>query len=69
MMKIVVRHLGLPNYLFLVTWDSFWCLRLPKYDDFANAGRDGPTDGPTYKASYRDARTHLKRETDFMMLV
>ena len=33
-------------------------------DDFANAGRDGRTDGPTdrltYKASYRDARTHLK---------
>ena len=25
---------------------------------------DGPTDGPTDRASYRDARSHLKKECD-----
>ena len=51
-MEIVMRHLWLPDYLFQFAWDSFWCLRLPKYV-LANAWWLGWTDWWAWKALMR----------------
>ena len=62
MMKFVLRHLVCPIncYSSLVIYFGVLDCLNTIFLQTRNGLMDGPTDGPTYKASYSDARMHLK---------